>query len=79
MAVTPNASYHITDECKKVQSVTPTTLTAWMQRLGFNKVQAAKALGISRSALDGYLSGKYPIPKLVALACAALSYGLPEM
>lgn len=58
--------------------MTPATLVTWMERLHLNKSGAASALGISRNTLDGYLAGKYPIPKTVALACAALSYGLPE-
>ncbi len=58
--------------------MTPQSLTAWMTRLGLNKVQAASSLGIARSTLDRYLSGGAPIPKVVALACAALAYGLPE-
>ncbi len=55
--------------------MTPATLTAWMNRLGLNKAQAASALGIARSTLDRYLSGSKPIPKLVELACSALERG----
>ena len=58
--------------------MTPATLTEWMARLGYNKSGAADALGIARNTLDGYLQGKQPVPKTVALACAALSLGLPE-
>jgi plasmid maintenance system antidote protein VapI len=58
--------------------MTSDSLAAWMERLGFNKVRAAAALGISRNTLDGYLTGKHDIPKTVALACAAIAYGLPE-
>ena len=58
--------------------MTPASLTDWMARLGYNKSGAAEALGIARNTLDGYLQGKQPIPKTVALACAALSLGIPE-
>ena len=55
--------------------MTPATLTAWMNRLGLNKAQAAASLGIARSTLDRYLSGSKPIPKLVELACRAVESG----
>ncbi len=52
--------------------MTPETLTAWMIRLGYNKVEAAEALGIARTTLDRYLSGRTAIPKVVELACKTL-------
>lgn len=52
--------------------MTPADLTAWMSRLGLSKSGAAERLGIARSTLDRYLSGRMPIPRLVALACSAL-------
>jgi len=52
--------------------MTPATLTAWMNRLGFNKAQACASLGIARTTLDRYLDGSSPIPRLVELACEAL-------
>jgi len=58
--------------------MTPSTLTTWMRRLGYNKVQAAEALGIARTTLDRYLDGRQAIPRTIALACAALAMGLPE-
>lgn len=52
--------------------MTPSSLTAWITRLGYNKSEAAEALGIARSTLDRYLSGKTAIPKVVELACEAV-------
>jgi predicted XRE-type DNA-binding protein len=52
--------------------MTPADLTAWMARLGLNKSNAAKALGIGRPRLDRYLAGKVEIPHVVRLACRML-------
>lgn len=53
--------------------MTPADITAWMNRLGLNKAQAASALGIARTTLDRYLSGDKPIPRVVELACIAIA------
>jgi hypothetical protein len=58
--------------------MTPTTLSAWMTRLGYNKSGAALALGLARNTLDGYLAGRVRIPRYIALACSAIAQGLPE-
>jgi len=63
--------------------MTPTDLTAWRQRLGLTKGQAAAALGVSYSMFRYYEAGKredgraVEIPRTVALACAAVAYDLP--
>ena len=63
--------------------MTPTDLTAWRQRLGLTKGQAAEALGVSYSMYRYYERGARHdgtpvyIPYTVALACAAVAYGLP--
>jgi len=58
--------------------MTPDSLAAWMDRLGYNRTGAATALGISRNTLQAYLEGRQAVPRTVALACAALAMGLPE-
>ena len=59
--------------------MTPTDLIAWRQRLGLNKSEAAASLEITRATYRRYERGEAEIPRTIALACAALSYGLPPM
>jgi transcriptional regulator with XRE-family HTH domain len=59
--------------------MTPASFTAWRTRLKLNKSKAALALGLSRNALTGYENGSKNIPRYVALACAALAFGLPPV
>jgi transcriptional regulator with XRE-family HTH domain len=56
----------------------PTTLKDWRKRLGLSQRGAADALGLSFRAYQNYESGFRPIPKPVALACAAVALGLKE-
>jgi DNA-binding XRE family transcriptional regulator len=62
----------------------PADFRAWRKRLGLSQVAAAAALGISESSVANYESGfrredRRPvvIPKVVALACAAIGAGMP--
>jgi Bacterial regulatory protein, Fis family len=41
-----------------------------------NKSAACRALGITRPTLEVYLTGKKPVPKYIALACAAIENNL---
>lgn len=59
--------------------MTPKSLSAWRERLGLNKSEASRRLGLSRNAYDGYEGGVRRIPLYVALACSALAYGLPPI
>lgn len=54
----------------------PEDFTAWRQRMGFRKVQAAAALGLSRNMPQRYEEGDAEIPLYIALACAALIRGI---
>lgn len=47
-------------------------LASWQARMKLNKLEISIALGIARNTLDGYLNGSQPIPKYIALACAAI-------
>lgn len=49
---------------------------AWRGVLGFNRAEASRRLGIAPNTVTAYERGQ-PIPLYVALACAALAYGLP--
>lgn len=53
-------------------------LTAWRVRLSMDKKAAAVALGMSPTTYAAYERGQR-IPRYVALACAALAYGLPPI
>jgi transcriptional regulator with XRE-family HTH domain len=59
--------------------MTPATLLAWRERLGFNQSEAARRLGCSRNAYLNWETGRSRIPLYVALACAAIAYGLPPI
>ena len=45
---------------------------------GWSKTRCAVELGIGRNTYAAYEAGR-EIPKTVALACAALAFGLPPM
>lgn len=53
--------------------MTAAILKSWRLRLGLSQKAAAEALGVSLRMLQYYESGDMPIPKTVALACAAVA------
>lgn len=59
--------------------MTPTEFTAWRERLGYNKAEAARVLEIGPNQPRHYESGSAPIPRHIALACAAIAHGLPPI
>jgi predicted transcriptional regulator len=63
--------------------LTGPAMKAWRKSLGFSRKGAAEALGISESQIIDYETGKKrgtdrlaPIPRAVALACAAVAAGI---
>jgi hypothetical protein len=44
-----------------------------------SNVAAAKALGCGVNTVTNYLKPGWKIPRYIALACAAISHGLPPM
>lgn len=57
--------------------MTATDLCGLVERLKLNKSQASMELEISRAYLTKMMNGESRIPRHIALACAALAYGLP--
>lgn len=55
------------------------TLLDFRRRLGLSQTKFAERLGIGRRTLGQYERGESEIPETVALACAALAFGLPPM
>ena len=62
--------------------MTPATFTATHKRLGMSRAAFARELGCARNTANKYAAGTVPIPRYIALSCAALLYGLkppPDM
>lgn len=59
--------------------MTPSDLEAFAKRQKWNRARLGRELGISQDRLRRLLSGEVEIPRYIALACAALAYGLPPM
>ena len=53
-----------------------TPFSAWRSRLGLSKSEAARILGLSRNSVIAYETGRRPLPRHVALACAAVEEGI---
>lgn len=48
-------------------------LRAWRDRMGWSQSDAAAALDLSRRSIIGYEAGQQAIPRVVVLACWALT------
>ncbi len=64
--------------------MTPASLKAWRERLSWTKTRAAAELGLSPNGYAAYEAGRWngkprPIPRHIALACAAIAHGLPPI
>ncbi len=59
--------------------MTPTDLLNFQRRLGWRRKRLGEELAVSQDRLRRMLDGQSPIPRHIALACAALAHGLPPM
>lgn len=51
----------------------------WRKRMGYERtIDAANALGLAQNTVLAY-GRDQPIPRYIALACAALAFGLPPV
>lgn len=60
----------------KMKPVSRVVLTAWRERMGYNKREAAAAIGCSRHAWNCWESGASRVPRYVGLALSALALGM---
>ena len=65
--------------CIIVPTMKPKSLRSWMIKHSLTEETARVKLGISRSSLRDYLSGKYPIKLGVAYTCAAIDAGIEPL
>lgn len=56
--------------------MTSDDLRQWQTRHGYTYETAAAALGVSRRTYAGYLAKAGELPRMLALACAALDAGI---
>ena len=59
--------------------MSPASLIVFRKRLCLSQGLFARVIGIGQRTLIRYETGASPIPKTVALACAAVAFGLPPM
>lgn len=57
--------------------MTAADFLAARKRLGLSRAAFARQLGLSENAATGYELGRNRIPRYIALATAALLFGLP--
>lgn len=48
----------------------------WIETLGISNAEASRRLGLAPNTITAYTKGRWPVPRHVALACAAVSAGL---
>ncbi len=59
--------------------MTSADLLSFQERQAWTRKRLGEELGIPQSRLRRLLDGQSPIPRYIALACAALAYGLPPI
>jgi hypothetical protein len=64
-----------------LQAAPTNDFEAWLSLMGGRRritdSAAAEMLGLARNTVQAYRTGRTPMPRPVALACAALAFGLP--
>lgn len=58
--------------------MTPDAFRRWRKRHYKSRAAAAKALGRGERTIVKYEMGELPVPKHIALACAAISLGITQ-
>lgn len=58
--------------------MTPDQLRQWRRDRGYSQAKAGELLGLTDRTLSNYEQGVFPIPRSVALACAALALGITD-
>ena len=56
--------------------MTAADFIALQQRLGVSRAELCRLIGIAPNSGTAYAAGRKPIPRTVALACAAIEAGL---
>lgn len=56
--------------------MTPADLSAWIAHMGWSDRKCARELGCSQNSIKAWR--RNGAPRYIALACAALAFGLPE-
>lgn len=56
--------------------MTAEALSAWRSRLDLTQAAAADAIGCGRRSWQMWETGQSPVPKYIALACAAVAKGV---
>lgn len=56
--------------------MTSADFITWRAHVGFNRKEAAEALGVAQNTITAYERGQR-IPRYIALACTALANRLP--
>ncbi|MBR8657840.1 hypothetical protein KDH83_31470, partial [Achromobacter sp. Marseille-Q0513] len=51
-------------------------LRAWQQRHGYTYASAAASLGVCRATYANFLAKEGDLPRMLALACAAIGFGI---
>lgn len=56
--------------------MTPADLMQWRATLGISRAEGCRRLGIAPNTWTAYEQGRVPIPRYIALACAAVIRGI---